>query len=128
MCECPLKKHTSRNFFVYLGNIAGYCIFNTQSIICILFSTNCHVLHNFIFFCSNNELFINTAQKFKYQPSNLKVKQCDNVCDRNSDTVMRWVMNVVEQFFCAMKGYRILRLCQILLIHFMVIKTPNTNS
>ena len=39
----------------------------------------CFIFHNipfislFIFFCSNNTFFINCAQKFKYEPSHLKV-------------------------------------------------------
>jgi len=34
---------------VFLGNKEVYCIFKTCSIITVVFSTKCHLLHNFIF-------------------------------------------------------------------------------
>jgi hypothetical protein len=57
---------------MYLGKKEIYCVFKACCIICVLFSTKCRLLHNFIFFCSNNIFFVNCA--LKYQPSHLKVK------------------------------------------------------
>jgi len=38
--------------------------------ISVLFSAKCHLLHNFIIFCSSNShFFLNHELKFKYQPS-----------------------------------------------------------
>ena len=45
----------------------------TFYIIPVLFFTQCCLLHNFIFFCSNNGFFINHTLVCKYQPSHLKV-------------------------------------------------------
>jgi hypothetical protein len=56
-------------------NLAMYIFrqntFNTFLRCCInsvLYSTICHLLHNFISLCSNNTIFINHVLKFKYQP------------------------------------------------------------
>jgi hypothetical protein len=59
---------------IYLGNKEIYCIFKTCCIISVLFPTKCRLFHNFIFFSSNNTIFIYHALKFKYQPGHLKVK------------------------------------------------------
>jgi hypothetical protein len=36
-----------------------YCNFKTSYIITVLFSTECHLSHNFNFFYSNNAFFVN---------------------------------------------------------------------
>jgi len=61
--KIPLQIH-----FIYLGNKETYCIFKICSIISILFSTKCHLLNYFIFFCYNNTTSINNVLKFKNPP------------------------------------------------------------
>ena len=63
------KEHPLEIYFIYLGNKEMYCIFKTWCIMSVLFSTNSHLFHNFIFFFSNDAL------KFKYQPFHLKVNK-----------------------------------------------------
>jgi hypothetical protein len=58
-------KKTLEIHFIYLGNKEIYCIFKTCCVICVLFSTKCHLCHNFIFVYSNDTFFIN---QFKYLP------------------------------------------------------------
>ena len=49
------------------------CPFIHFTIFSPLLNSECHLFHNFIFFCSNNTLFINRVLKFKYQPVSLRV-------------------------------------------------------
>ena len=59
-----------------------YCIFKA-----VLFSTKCHLFHNFIFFCSNNHnAFLNHALKFQYQRGHLKV----NIIMTHSTAFRMW--------------------------------------
>jgi hypothetical protein len=60
-------------YFMYLDSKESYSILKASCIIAVLFSTKCHLLHKFIFFCLNNMFFINHELKFKYQPGCLKV-------------------------------------------------------
>ena len=68
------QENTLENHFKYLGNKQIYCIFKTRCIISVLFSTKYHLLHNFIFFFSNNIFFINHVLKFKYPAQYNQVK------------------------------------------------------
>ena len=54
--------------FMYLDKKEIYCIFKMCCIISVLFSTKCHLFHNFIFLCSNNTYFVNRVLKFTYPP------------------------------------------------------------
>jgi hypothetical protein len=65
--KTPLHNH-----FICLGNN-----FKTCCIMSVLFSTKCHLFHNFILFCSNNThvSLLNHVLKFKYQPSCLEVNR-----------------------------------------------------
>ena len=65
-------KHTYK-FIYILDNREIYCSFRTCSIISVLFTTEFHLFHNIIFFCSNDMFFINHALKFKYQSGCWKV-------------------------------------------------------
>jgi hypothetical protein len=67
------KKTPFEIHFICLGNKEIYCIFKTCCVVSVLLSRECRLFHNYIFFCSNNTFFINHVQKFKYQPSLLKV-------------------------------------------------------
>jgi len=73
VCEQMLKTPIEI-YLTYLGNKEIYCIFRTCCVISDLLSTQCSLLHNFIFFCSNNMFLINYVPKFKYQPGRLRVK------------------------------------------------------
>ena len=44
----------------------NYCILKSCCTISVLFSTKCHLFHNFISFCLNDTFFINHVLKFKY--------------------------------------------------------------
>jgi len=66
-------KNTPKIHLTYLCNQEVYFICKTCCIICGLFSTKCRLFRNFIFFCSNNMLFIKSVLKFKYEPGRLKV-------------------------------------------------------
>jgi len=68
-----LEKSTPRNTLHVCrqqGNFAAFlrCLHHL-----VLIFIKCHLFNNFIFFCSNNMLFINHALKLKYQPSRSKV-------------------------------------------------------
>jgi len=54
--QTQVQKHPSK-LILYIVNKKIYCIFKTRSIMHVLFFTQCHSLHHFIFFCSNNTLF-----------------------------------------------------------------------
>jgi len=41
--------------------------------IVVLFSTQCRLFHNFVFFCLNNTFFMYCVLKFQYKPGRLKV-------------------------------------------------------
>jgi hypothetical protein len=47
--KTPLEIH-----FIYSSNKEIYCIFNMCCIISGVYSTKCHLFHDFVFFCSNN--------------------------------------------------------------------------
>jgi len=66
--KTPLEIH-----FKCVGIKEIYHIFMTCYVVSVLFSTKCHLFNNFIFFCSPNTFFINSALKFEYKPSLLKV-------------------------------------------------------
>jgi hypothetical protein len=48
----------NKKLFIYFFNQYIYCILKTCCIVSYLFSTNNHLFHNFIFFCSNNTNFL----------------------------------------------------------------------
>jgi len=54
--------------FIYSDNKEIYRFFKTFWITPALFSTKCHLFHNFIFFCSNNTFFTNHVLEFKHPP------------------------------------------------------------
>jgi len=43
--------------FIYFGNKEVYFIFKTCWILSVIFPTKCHLLHNFIFSCSDDAFF-----------------------------------------------------------------------
>lgn len=70
--EHMFKKKNLEIYFMYLWNKEIYCTFKTCCIIYVLFSTQCHLCHNFIFFYSDNTFCIIHVQKFKYPPWSCK--------------------------------------------------------
>jgi len=71
------RKTLPQIHFVYLGNKETLCcILKSCCIISVLYSTKCHLFHNFILFFSDNTFFINHVLKFKYRSCHLKVCLC----------------------------------------------------
>ena len=64
----------SRKFILYITATSKLTAFFVALL--VLFSTKYHLLHNFIFFWSNNMFFINDTLELKYQPSCLKANNC----------------------------------------------------
>jgi hypothetical protein len=68
-------KNTPRDSFYVFRQWENLCIFRAYYIIPILFSTKCHLCHNFIFHCVTNTFFIKHTVTFKYQPGHLKTEE-----------------------------------------------------
>jgi hypothetical protein len=89
------------------GIVKIYCC-----IISVLFSTKCHLFHNFILFFSSNTFFVNRAQKFKYPPGHLKVKVSAVACRTLRMNQMSWFSSWHPCFILLGPGYKICFLVQ----------------
>jgi hypothetical protein len=78
-------------------------MFKTCCIISVLFSTKCHLFHNFIVFFSSNTFFINT------HPSRIKVKVRVNLTS---------LVDKVESFLC---GVHVFHFCVGFMCSFFVL-------
>jgi hypothetical protein len=58
-----VKKHLVEIHCIYLGNKEMCCILGHAAQALFLLSTKCHLFNNFVFFYSNNMLFINHMLK-----------------------------------------------------------------
>ena len=67
--KTPLEFH-----FMYISNKTCHWSFKTCDIISVLLDTKCHLLHNLIFFCSNNIFFISHVLKFKFPSRQDKIE------------------------------------------------------
>ena len=85
-------------FICMLGTKEVYCVFKTWCIICVLFSTNCHLFHNCI--CPSDTFFINHAVKFKYHSSQIKVNvQLHIYPFYIQHSILFYLNGVADQFF-----------------------------
>jgi hypothetical protein len=120
ICECTHKK----TCFMYLGNNKIYCIFKTFCIICDLFSTKCRLFHNFIFFCSNNTIFINHVLKLKYQPGYLRLKVFWHIISCHWYTAINILEKTAVSIFRVWAVYSLLGLWRQQLLQNLSTKLP----